>query len=105
MIDKLGRARVDSFARFFVLPQTTHGLSGNSYNIDGDGKPVTSAPIPNTYDRVGLLMNWVENNSAPGKDVPVTAGDRSLPMCSYPTYPKYTSGPTNSASSYTCAAQ
>ena len=105
VIDKLGQAKVDAFARFFVLPQTTHGLSGSSYNVDGDGRPVTSAPIPNTYDRVGLLMNWVENNTAPAKQVTVTAGDRSLPMCSYPTYPKYTAGPATDAGSYTCAAK
>ena len=28
VLDRMGRAAVDSFARFFVLPQTDHGLSG-----------------------------------------------------------------------------
>ena len=28
VIDRMGRATVDSFARFFVLPQTNHGLRG-----------------------------------------------------------------------------
>ena len=104
VIDKLGAAKVDAFARFFVLPQTTHGLAGMIYNTDGDGNAVTPAPIPNTYDRVGLLMDWVENNHAPDKQVTVNAGDRSLPMCSYPTYPKYKGGPQTDAGSYTCAA-
>ena len=36
-------------------------------------------------------MNWVERNEAPGMSVTVTAGDRSLPLCSYPAYPKCTS--------------
>lgn len=103
VIDKMGRSKVDAFARFFVLPQTTHGLSGAIYNTDGNGKTVASAPIPNTYDRVGLLMDWVENNHAPGKQATVTAGDRSLPMCSYPTYPRYKSGSEKDAASYTCA--
>lgn len=103
VIDKLGAAKVDAFARFFVLPQTNHGLMGTSYSTDGDGNTVTPAPIPNTYDRVGLLIDWVENNHAPGKQVTVTSGDRSLPMCSYPTYPKYQGGPPADASSYTCA--
>ena len=77
VLDKMGRPAVDSFARFFVLPQTGHGLSGNTYNTDGDGKPVTVQPIPNAYDRLGLIMDWVENGKAPGKSVTVTAGERS----------------------------
>jgi pimeloyl-ACP methyl ester carboxylesterase len=105
LIDKLGRAKVDSFARLFVLPQTTHGLSGTIYTTDGDGKTVAASPIPNTYDRIGVLSDWVENNQAPAKQITVTAGERSLPMCSYPEYPKYKSGPADTASSYACAAQ
>jgi feruloyl esterase len=103
VIDKLGQAKVDSFARLFVLPQTSHGLSGNSYSTDGDGKVVTPAAIPNTYDRVGVLIDWVENKQAPGKQITVTAGARSLPMCSYPAYPKYNAGSPDLAASYTCA--
>ena len=105
VLDKMGRAAVDSFARFFVLPQTDHGLSGRNYGVDGDGKEIPVQPIPNTYNRLGLIVDWVENGKAPGKSVPVTAGDRSLPMCSYPEYPKYSTGPAGSASSYTCAAK
>ena len=102
LIDKLGRA-ADSFARLFVLPQTSHGLSGSVYTTDGDGKTIEAAPIPNTYDRMGVLMDWVENNKAPAKKIKVTAGDRSLPMCSYPAYPLYVSGMPNIAESYICA--
>ena len=107
LIDKLGQAKLDSFARLFVLPQTNHGLGGNSYGTDGEGKTITPAPIPNTYDRVGVLMDWVEAGKAPGKQIVVTAGERSLPMCSYPAYPKYMNGSTDAttvaANSYTCA--
>jgi feruloyl esterase len=105
VIAKMGQATVDSFARFFVLPQTNHGLSGRSYSVDGDGKPVAQQPIPNTYDRVGIITDWVENHRAPGKSVPVTAGERSLPMCSYPAYPKYVSGPATTAASYVCSTK
>jgi hypothetical protein len=103
VIDRMGRAAVDSFARFFVLPQADHVLNGRSYSVDGDGKEAPVRPIPNTYDRVGLLTEWVENSRAPGKAVTVTAGERSLPMCSYPEYPKYQNGPTGAASSYACS--
>jgi feruloyl esterase len=103
VLDKMGRASVDRFARFFVMPQTGHGLSGTSYNVAGDAKAVASAPIPNRYDQVGLLFAWVENNVAPGMSVTVTAAEKSLPLCSYPTYPRYKGGSPGSASSYECA--
>ena len=103
VIDKMGRKQVDSFARFFVMPQTGHGLSGSNYATSGDGKTLTVAPIPNGWDRLTLLFDWVERGVAPGMSITVTAGEKSLPLCSYPTYPKYASGPTNSASSYQCS--
>ena len=102
VLDKMGRSTVDSFARFYVLPQTNHGLSGNNYAFDGEGKAIQSKPIPNTYDRVGLLIRWVENKEAPGKAVTVKAGERSLPMCSYPEFPAYVSGDVNAAASWAC---
>ena len=103
VLDKMGRGNVDRFARFFVMPQTGHGLTGSSYNVDGNGRAVAIQPIPNRFDQVGLLFDWVENNVAPGMSVTVTAGEKSLPLCSYPSYPRYRSGPEASASSYECA--
>jgi feruloyl esterase len=103
VIDKMGRGSVDRFARFFVMPQTGHGLSGTNYTVDGDGKTIAAAPIPNRYDQVGLLFDWVEKGVAPGMSVTLTAGERSLPLCSYPTYPKYQGGPSTAAASYICA--
>jgi Tannase and feruloyl esterase len=104
VIDKMGRPVVDQFARFFVIPQTGHGLSGTNYSIDGDGKTIPSAAIPNGFNRLSVLMDWVENKTVPGKSLIVTAAEKSLPLCSYPTYPKYVDGPSGSASSYVCAA-
>jgi feruloyl esterase len=104
VLDRMGRPTVDGFARFFVMPQTGHGLSGTNYNVDGEGRTIPSLPIPNRYDQLGLLFDWVENNKAPGMAVTLTAGDRSLPLCSYPTYPRFRSGDATAATSYTCAA-
>ena len=103
VIDRMGRATVDRFARLFVMPQTGHGLSGTNYGQTGDGRTIATAPIPNRYDQVGLLIDWVENGTAPGMSVTVTAGEKSLPLCSYPTYPRYKAGAENSAASYECA--
>jgi hypothetical protein len=102
VIKKMGREKVDAFARFFVLPQANHGLSGTNYSVNGEGKSITTAPIPNTFSRLNLLMDWVEKKAAPPMSVTVTGGNRSLPMCSYPAYPKYMKGPVEKADSYKC---
>jgi len=104
VIDKMGRDQVDAFARLFVIPQAGHGLSGNSYGTNGDGETIPVNRIPNQFDRLVFSTAWVERKEAPGKTIVVTAGDRSLPMCSYPDYPKYVSGPPESASSYVSAS-
>jgi hypothetical protein len=104
VIGRMGQATVDGFARFFVIPQANHGLGGASYGVDGNGQTVTPFAIPNAYDRFAVLINWVEKGAAPGKALTVTAGDRSLPLCSYPAYPRYVSGPVSSAASYRCDA-
>jgi feruloyl esterase len=103
VLDKMGRSAVDRFARFFVMPQTGHGLSGTNYTTDGKGGTIASAPIPNRFDQLQLLFDWVENNKAPAMSVTVTAGEKSLPLCSYPAYPRYRSGDSKSARSYACA--
>lgn len=105
VIEKMGRSNVDAFARFFVLPQTGHGLSGTNYAFDGDGKPQESRQIPSTFDRIALLVDWVEKGVSPGKSINVTGGGRSLPMCSYPEYPKYNKGPVDAAESYECSSR
>jgi feruloyl esterase len=103
VVDTMGRATVDRFARFYVMPQTGHGLAGTNYGTDGEGRTVPSVAIPNRYDQVGLLFDWVEKGVAPGMSVTVVAGEKSLPLCSYPAYPKYQTGPTTAAASYACA--
>ncbi len=102
LIDTMGQPRLDAFARLFVMPQAGHGLSGRNYGFDGEGKAVPVAPIPNGFDRFALLANWVERKVAPGLSVVVSAGDKSLPLCSYPAYPRYKSGPPAAAASYSC---
>jgi feruloyl esterase len=102
VIDRMSRNTVDEFARFFVIPQAGHGLGGVNYPVDGDGNTIPSAPIPNTFDRLSVLVDWVEKQIVPGKSLTVTAGNKSHPLCSYPAYPKYVSGPAGAAASYAC---
>jgi hypothetical protein len=102
LVDTMGRARLDGFARLFVMPQAGHGLSGRSYGVDGDGKAIPVVPIPNTFDKLALLADWVERKAVPEMAIVVTAGERSLPLCSYPTYPRYVGGSSATAASYRC---
>ena len=104
MLDAMGRRALDSFARLYVLPQTGHGLTGNSASIDGNGAAVQPAAIPSSIDRFALLREWVENGTAPGKSEVVTGSSGSRPLCSYPTYPRYVGGAADVAASYACAA-
>ncbi|HOW66023.1 MAG TPA: tannase/feruloyl esterase family alpha/beta hydrolase [Candidatus Paceibacterota bacterium] len=104
VLDKMGRDQVVAFARFYVIPQAGHGLSGRSCGTTGDGQSVPSFQVPNQFNRTALITAWVERNEAPGKTLVVTSGNRSLPLCSYPNYPRYVSGPPESAESYTSAA-
>ena len=103
VLDKMGRSTVDGFARFYVIPQTGHGLAGSSYTTNGDGVTIPAAQIPSRFDRVGMLLDWVEKGTAPPKSATVTGNAGTLPLCSYPTYPKYNMGTPADSSSYTCA--
>ena len=102
LLDTMGRAGVDDFARLFVIPQATHGLTGAVYGVDGAGRTIPTPVIASDYERFAYLVSWVERGQVPGKTLTVTAADRSMPLCSYPQYPKYVSGPPAAAGSYTC---
>jgi feruloyl esterase len=104
LLDTMGRPAVDQFARLFVIPQAGHGLTGSVFGTDGEGKAATAAPIASDYERFAYLVNWVERRTAPGSALQVTATGRTMPLCSYPGYPKYVGGPPASAASYTCTA-
>ncbi len=60
VLDTMGRPAVDAFARFFVIPQVGHGLTGRAYGTSGDGTAVDAAPIASGYERFAYLVDWVE---------------------------------------------
>ena len=102
VLDAMGRPAVDSFARFFVIPQAGHSLAGSAYATDGEGRATEATAIANDYERFAFLVDWVERGVAPGMSLRVTAGAKSMPLCSYPSSPKYVGGPPADAASYTC---
>ena len=107
VVDTMKRPVVNAFARLWVLPQTGHGLSGSNVGVNGDGATIPVESIPNAFKGLEMLKTWVETNEAPSLSPTVTATTagvtKTLPMCSYPTYPKYVQGPAGEAASYTCA--
>jgi tannase/feruloyl esterase len=105
VLDRMGRRAVDAFARFFVMPQANHGLMARSAGLDGAGQVIEPAALPTAYERFAVLVDWVERRIPPGKSLTLSGGARTLPLCSYPQYPKYTGGPVTAASSYSCAEQ
>jgi hypothetical protein len=103
VLDKMGRRAVDSFARLFVIPQANHGLMARTADVDGTGKAMERMTLPTQYERFALLVDWVERRIAPGMTVTLSGGGRTLPLCSYPQYPKYAGGDAALAASYRCA--
>jgi len=110
LLDKMGRETIDAFARLYVVPQTGHGLSGKSYKMNGEGKPVgvRIIPAPNGNDNMDLIIAWVENNQPPAKTLVVNPQGKigvkqegaGYLLCSYPNYPRYVSGHVDQVSSY-----
>lgn len=85
-----GKANLDSFLRFYVIPGLSHGFG------------VFNAK----YDGLGELDKWVESGRAPGALTAVDGNQgatRSRPMCLYPTWPRYKgAGSMDSADSFSC---
>ncbi|MCR6480509.1 tannase/feruloyl esterase family alpha/beta hydrolase [Variovorax sp. ZS18.2.2] len=73
--------------RFYEFPG---GMHGGAVNLG-------------TWDDLKALKDWVENGKAPVNPI-LSGGSRDIPLCEYPTWPKYNgSGDVKAASSFTCA--
>jgi len=92
-LKQFGKAGVDSFLRFYMVPGLGHGFG----------------PFNAKFDSLTVLRNWVENGQAPAG---LTALDgnpnanRSRPLCEWPQWPRFTGTPGTEtrASSFTCVA-
>jgi feruloyl esterase len=91
----LGKAETAEFARLYTAPGVDHVGSGAPANVD----------------MLGVLVDWVEKGEGPGDlevaeqkvEAPAFAAIRALPLCQWPAWPHYKSGPVNAASSFVCA--
>jgi feruloyl esterase len=103
VVARQGQSAVDKSVRYYVMPNSGHGLSGNS---------ASGEQLPASWDPEKALTDWVEKGAAPPSAITLTSFDRSTYqptgsrlMCRYPNYPRYTgSGPALAASSYSCVA-
>ena len=87
IVDTLGQAGTDRFARLYVSPGADH----------------SGANAPSQVDMVAVLENWVERRVAPGDLVQTQpTPPRSRPMCRYPAWPRYTGGNPDAAASFRC---
>ncbi len=93
VVKTVGAPAADSLA-LFMMPGVLHCGGG---------------PGPDTFDQMGAMTKWVESGQKP---VSLEASrerdgkvDRTRPLCPYPQIAKYAgSGDTNSAASFSCAA-
>lgn len=92
---KLGKAETAEFARLYTAPGVDHVGSGAPANVD----------------MLSALVDWVENGKAPGDlevteqkvEAPSFATLRAMPLCRWPAWPHYKSGPVTEAASFICA--
>lgn len=86
-----GLADVSTNSRFFIVPGTSHG----------GGSPLMAV------DWSDAIVKWVESGAAPSQLIYNTTSAgvaKTLPVCQYPTYPRYMSGDVMLAASYACTA-
>ncbi|PTX05123.1 tannase/feruloyl esterase family alpha/beta hydrolase [Pararhodobacter aggregans] len=90
VIETLGSEVVQDFARFYIFPSINHGGVG-------------PAGMPNRADLFSVLEAWVTEDQAPGELVNASEdGSVTRPLCLYPTWPQYQSGPEAEAASFRC---
>jgi feruloyl esterase len=90
-IQQFGKAGVDSFMRFYMIPGFGHGFG----------------PFNAKIDSLTVLRNWIEKGQAPAGLMAIDGNpnaNRSRPLCDWPRWPKFTGAPgsENSAAGFTC---
>jgi hypothetical protein len=107
----MGAAKVDGFARLYLVPGMEHCLGGPGASAFGQfGIETAQGPKYGLFDS---LENWVEKGSPLDEVVatrfePVPSGPKkevlTRPLCAYPKVAKYKgSGDASQSGSFTCA--
>jgi feruloyl esterase len=90
-----GKEKTEGFYRLFMLPGVGHCTGGLG---------------PDTFDKVGVLEQWVEHGIAPEKIIAAhrtkEVEDMTRPLCPYPQVAKWKgSGSTNDAANFVCVME
>lgn len=90
-LKQFGRASLDSFMRFYMIPGFGHGFG----------------PFNAKIDSLKALQEWVEQGKAPSGLIATDGNpnaNRARPLCEWPKFPTFTgaAGTENNAASYTC---
>jgi feruloyl esterase len=93
-VAQFGKAGVESFLRFYVIPGFGHGFG----------------PFNAKIESLKALQAWVEKGQVPSGLVAIDGNpnaNRARPMCEWPAWPKFTGAPgsENSAASFTCVME
>lgn len=94
---RVGVARADSFMRTYLAPGVNHCRGG-------------LGPIPDEYNLLEKVVDWVENGRAPGGVIGTHRNergevDRTMPVCPYPQFARYKgTGDVKDAANFVCAA-
>jgi hypothetical protein len=94
VVQKMGQNVANQFIRLYTAPGVDHVGSGAPANVDA----------------LSALSNWVERGQAPSNltlaeqelKVPF-ATTRELPLCEWPTWPKYSGGDIAKPTSFQCS--
>lgn len=93
-VRQFGKAGVDAFLRFYVIPGFGHGFG----------------PFNAKIESLTALQDWVERGRAP-RGLVATDGNpganRSRPLCEWPAWPRFTGAPgtEDRAGSFTCVVE
>jgi feruloyl esterase len=110
---QMGEAKVDSFARLYMIPGMEHCFGGAGANRFGQYGSFDTVTGPK-YGLFDSLENWVEKGT-PLENVVATHEEPgpngalkptlTRPLCAYPKVAKYSgSGDTNDAANFACVA-
>jgi feruloyl esterase len=94
IVNRMGAATASRAVRLFMMPGMNHCAGGEG---------------PNTFDRMGVIENWVEKGQAP-ESIPASHStngrvDRTRPLCPFPQVARYRgTGSIDDAASFVCRA-
>lgn len=100
-----GNVEVNKFNRLYMVPGMGHcGGVGTAQGSAGPAANANSVPLPAQGQFFNALVDWVENNNAPGTMLLNSANaSASMPICPHPQKAAYNgSGFPTSGASYTC---